>query len=213
MLRRPHYHSPGAGRFADAGCAEPAASHGQPAQAGHRQPVPAALRLVQVLPAAGPAGGGRPDVPRRTAQAKRISCARPTRCCNSAPCRPRPCCAKTSSCASFSPGGRNPSLEGPPARAVSSPATRPTGGRPSRSTSAAATGCVPDLPVLTTNGVWWGGFRRVGLTTSQVVLIGNPNCRVAATFGKNGENGVITGGAGPLDNTLVTLSFFRRGQL
>lgn len=68
-------------------------------------------------------------------------------------------------------------------------------------------GMRPDLPVLTTNGLV-GRISSVGVTTSQVALIGSPNCRVAATFGRNGEDCVITGGAGPLENMLVTLMLF-----
>lgn len=54
-----------------------------------------------------------------------------------------------------------------------------------------------------------GRVSAVGLTTSQVMLIGNQNCKVSAVVeaGKTPELGVITGGAGPIDNSLVTLSY------
>lgn len=78
-------------------------------------------------------------------------------------------------------------------------------------------GMRPDLAVLTTAGLV-GRISRVSLTSSEVALIGTPECKVAALVEipgtKNGENGVITGG----DNTLVTLSFlasnssFKPGQ-
>ncbi|HEX3798528.1 MAG TPA: rod shape-determining protein MreC [Verrucomicrobiae bacterium] len=71
-------------------------------------------------------------------------------------------------------------------------------------------GMRPDLPVITSAGLV-GKISTVGLTDSQVVLIGNPDCKVAAIVEKpgerNGESGVITGVSSPLDNTLVTLSF------
>jgi rod shape-determining protein MreC len=63
-----------------------------------------------------------------------------------------------------------------------------------------------DLPVLTTAGLV-GRISAVGLTTSQVVLIGNPDCKVAALVTNTGDSGVITGVSSALDNTLVTLSF------
>lgn len=67
-------------------------------------------------------------------------------------------------------------------------------------------GMRPDLPVLTTAGLI-GRISRVSLTSSEVVLIGSPECKVAALVRETGDNGVITGGAGPLDTSLVTLSF------
>jgi rod shape-determining protein MreC len=63
-----------------------------------------------------------------------------------------------------------------------------------------------DLPVMTSAGLV-GRISAVQLTSSQVVLIGNPDCKVAAMVEKTGESGVITGVSSPLDNTLVTLSF------
>ena len=63
-----------------------------------------------------------------------------------------------------------------------------------------------DLPVLGPTGCLMGRISSVSLTRAQVALIGNSNCRVSALV--NGtESGVIIGGAGPLDNTLVTLSY------
>jgi rod shape-determining protein MreC len=64
-----------------------------------------------------------------------------------------------------------------------------------------------DMTVLTPAGLV-GRISSVSLTSCQVALIGSPSCRVAATFGRNAEDGVITGGAGPLDNTMVTLMLF-----
>ena len=67
-------------------------------------------------------------------------------------------------------------------------------------------GMHPDLPVLTSAGLV-GRISTVSLTSSQVVLIGNADCKVAALVESTRDNGVITGGSSPLDNTLVTLSF------
>ena len=70
-------------------------------------------------------------------------------------------------------------------------------------------GMQTNLPVLSPAGLV-GRIASVGPTTSQVVLVGNPNCKVAAVIevsDKSHVNGVITGGAGPLNNTLVTLSY------
>jgi len=72
-------------------------------------------------------------------------------------------------------------------------------------------GMVPNLPVIVPDG-FVGRILSVGLTTSQVILVGNPNCKVAAKveYGRNnehGEFGIVTGGARPTDNSLVTLSF------
>ncbi len=63
-----------------------------------------------------------------------------------------------------------------------------------------------DLPVLGPTGCLVGRISSVSLTRAQVVLIGNSNCRVSALV-HDTESGVIIGGAGPLDNTLVTLSY------
>jgi len=69
-------------------------------------------------------------------------------------------------------------------------------------------GMQTNLAVVVPEG-FVGRISTVGLTTSQVVLIGNANCKVAVVAGtdKAGEHGVITGGASPMDNSLVTLSF------
>jgi rod shape-determining protein MreC len=65
-----------------------------------------------------------------------------------------------------------------------------------------------NFAVVTPEG-FVGRISSVGLTTSQVLLIGNPNCKVSALVlsDKTSELGVITGGASPTDNSLVTLSY------
>jgi rod shape-determining protein MreC len=63
--------------------------------------------------------------------------------------------------------------------------------------------------VLTTQGLV-GRVASVGYTRSQVVLIGDPNCRVAAQVqNEAGDSGVI-GAASPLDRELVDLGFLSR---
>lgn len=67
-------------------------------------------------------------------------------------------------------------------------------------------GLRPDMPVLTPEGLV-GRVTTVSPTSSQVVLIGSPDCKVAALVEKTGDTGVIIGGSSPLDKTLVTLSY------
>ena len=55
-----------------------------------------------------------------------------------------------------------------------------------------------DMPVLTGAGLV-GRVSAVTLTTSQVVLIGSPECKVAALVTVSGDTGVITTGASSLD--------------
>jgi rod shape-determining protein MreC len=67
-------------------------------------------------------------------------------------------------------------------------------------------GLVENLPVLTTDGLV-GRVSAVGYTRSQVVLIGDPNCRVSARVVNPARDlGVITPG-GPLDGSLVDLTY------
>jgi rod shape-determining protein MreC len=63
-----------------------------------------------------------------------------------------------------------------------------------------------NLPVLTAEGLV-GRVSSVGLTRSQVVLIGDPNCKVSALVENQAHDmGVITA-SGPLDNSLVQLTY------
>ena len=71
-------------------------------------------------------------------------------------------------------------------------------------------GIKPNMPVLTTQGLV-GRVESVGLTRSQVVLIGDPKCRVSAMV-QNTNNisaardyGVL-GNASPLDRELIDLT-------
>jgi rod shape-determining protein MreC len=67
-----------------------------------------------------------------------------------------------------------------------------------------------DMPVLTADGLA-GRIFAVGTAFSQVVLLGDPNCRAAAKIPETGEAGIITPGTGgPIDNGIVTLSYLAR---
>lgn len=63
-----------------------------------------------------------------------------------------------------------------------------------------------ELPVLTSDGLV-GRVASVGFTHSQVVLVGDPNCRVSVMVENSARDmGVLTA-SGPLDNSLVQLGY------
>jgi rod shape-determining protein MreC len=67
-------------------------------------------------------------------------------------------------------------------------------------------GITNNLPVLTANGLV-GRVSSVGFTRSQVVLLGDPNCKASALVENAAHDiGVISAG-GPLDNSLVELTY------
>ncbi|HVU08807.1 MAG TPA: rod shape-determining protein MreC [Verrucomicrobiae bacterium] len=67
-------------------------------------------------------------------------------------------------------------------------------------------GLTNNLPVLTVDGLV-GRVSFVGLTRSQVVLLGDPNCKASALVENAAHDmGVITA-SGPLDNSLVELTY------
>lgn len=64
-----------------------------------------------------------------------------------------------------------------------------------------------NCPVLTNEGLV-GRVAGVGLTRSQVLLLGDPNCRVAAVIEKTRDKGIITpGSSSSWDHLLVDLTF------
>jgi rod shape-determining protein MreC len=66
------------------------------------------------------------------------------------------------------------------------------------------------LPVLTPEGYLVGRIAQAGLTRSQVVLLGDPSCKVAARVDNAvGDTGVI-GASGPLDSGFVEMGFLAR---
>jgi len=73
-------------------------------------------------------------------------------------------------------------------------------------------GVRPDSPVLTAEGLV-GRVSEVAHTTSQVVLIGDPKCRVAVVVRETGEHGVVSAASrGVLDHRLMDLTHLPRNS-
>ena len=71
-------------------------------------------------------------------------------------------------------------------------------------------GLTNHLPVLTPEGFLVGRISQVTLTRSQVVLLGDPNCKVAARVeNPSGDTGII-GSSGPLESGFVELGFLSK---
>jgi len=71
-------------------------------------------------------------------------------------------------------------------------------------------GVTNNAPVLTAEGLV-GRVSEVGYTQSQVVLLGDPDCRVAVKIEETKDNGVIApSSSSPLDNTLVDVVYLSR---
>ncbi len=68
-----------------------------------------------------------------------------------------------------------------------------------------------NAPVLTAEGLV-GRVSEVGYAQSQVVLLGDPDCRVAVVVeGDNRDHGILApSSSSPLDNTLVDLAYLSR---
>lgn len=67
-------------------------------------------------------------------------------------------------------------------------------------------GVVNDMPVLTPQGLV-GRVSSVGYARAQVVLLGDPDCRVSALVENRAHDvGIITA-SGPLNSSLVTLTY------
>jgi rod shape-determining protein MreC len=70
-------------------------------------------------------------------------------------------------------------------------------------------GVKANSPVLTSDGLV-GRIASVSLTRSQVVLLGDPNCKVSARVdNQNRDTGVI-GGSGPLETGIVEMAYLSR---
>lgn len=68
-----------------------------------------------------------------------------------------------------------------------------------------------NIPVLSPDGFLVGRVSSVSLTKSQVVLIGDPNCKVPATVENDTRSqGIIVGG-GPFDTSFVNLTHLPSG--
>ena len=71
-------------------------------------------------------------------------------------------------------------------------------------------GVVTNSPVLNIDGLV-GRVSEVGLTHSQVVLVGDPNCPVSVLIEETREHGVIEPTSStPLDSTIVELGYLSR---
>ena len=67
-------------------------------------------------------------------------------------------------------------------------------------------GLQTNLPVLTADGLV-GRVSAVGYTRSQVVLIGDPSCRISVMVENPAHDMGIIGASGPLDTSLVDLTY------
>ncbi|HEY0455797.1 MAG TPA: rod shape-determining protein MreC [Verrucomicrobiae bacterium] len=73
-------------------------------------------------------------------------------------------------------------------------------------------GIQTNSPVMSVDGLV-GRVAEVGYTQSQVVLLGDPDCRVAVMIDESGEQGVIAPtSSNPLDNTLVEMGYISRSS-
>jgi rod shape-determining protein MreC len=71
-------------------------------------------------------------------------------------------------------------------------------------------GIVENLPVLTAEGLV-GRVASVGLYSSQVVLLGDPNCKASALVENPSHDTGIISASGPLDSSLVALTYLSSG--
>lgn len=74
-------------------------------------------------------------------------------------------------------------------------------------------GISTNLPVLTAEGLV-GRVAEAGPWTSRVVLVGDPNCPVAAALADTGEVGIIRGASGgDIQGALVDLTYLSRNAV
>lgn len=72
-------------------------------------------------------------------------------------------------------------------------------------------GARPGLPVVSAEGLLVGRLDTVGWATSDVVLVGDPKCRVSVVVRESRETGVLTTpSVGVLDHRLVDLTHLPR---
>jgi len=69
-----------------------------------------------------------------------------------------------------------------------------------------------NMPVMTVDGLV-GRVSAVGLTRSQVVLVGDPNCRVSAMVDNEARDAGVTGDASPLERDLIQLNYLARNAV
>ncbi|HYG33527.1 MAG TPA: rod shape-determining protein MreC [Clostridia bacterium] len=70
-------------------------------------------------------------------------------------------------------------------------------------------GAKVNMPVLTVDGLV-GRIASVSLTRSQVILIGDPNCKVAARIDNQARDTGVIGGSGPLESEFVEMGYLSR---
>lgn len=68
-----------------------------------------------------------------------------------------------------------------------------------------------NLPVLNADGLV-GRVLEVSLTHSQVVLVGDPNCRFSALVDRTRDLGIISPSSSVLDHSMVDLTFFSKND-
>jgi len=67
-----------------------------------------------------------------------------------------------------------------------------------------------NLPVLTTEGHLVGRIASTSLTSSQVILLGDPNCKVSALVENEVRDMGVVGTGGPFDGSLVLMTRLSR---
>lgn len=67
-----------------------------------------------------------------------------------------------------------------------------------------------NLPVLGPNGALVGRISSVSLTRSQVVLVGDPNCKVSARIDNPARDTGVLGVSGPLESEFLDLGYLSR---
>lgn len=68
-------------------------------------------------------------------------------------------------------------------------------------------GLTNNLPILSADGFLAGRISSVGYTRSQVILIGDPNCKASAVVENPAHDMGVIGPGGPLDSSFVELSY------
>jgi rod shape-determining protein MreC len=70
-----------------------------------------------------------------------------------------------------------------------------------------------NLPVLTAEGYLVGRIASTSLTSSQVVLLGDPNCKVSALVENEARDMGVVGAGGPFDGSLVMMNRLSRNAV
>lgn len=65
-----------------------------------------------------------------------------------------------------------------------------------------------NLPVLSAEGFLVGRIAQISLTRAQVLLLGDPNCRVAALVENESREAGVIGAGGPFDSSLVEMKCY-----